>query len=345
MRVNRRFVFAGLAVFVLLGLVVSGVVLAQDSDQEDLGEGTIEGQAYPGPTMNYQGYVTDSGGSPLDGDYEMSFSFWDAETGGNMRWGADVQTVTVSDGLFSVVLGDATPIDPSVLFDKQLYMEVEVESTPLPRQPLRAVPYAMGLVAGSTVIGPTGTDPALYVRNTDGDEGIYSVDLIGSGRGFTGPSTHVWLPLLNAFLNPSDVLDFGFTPGIFGAWHITRTDPVKTNAKVWIPVQAEEPFGRDLRIDFVRICYKSLDGGGTDPYITNVYLRGRDYSSGTVLTYASYSTNEGSTTYDCFDVDMTMATEINANRGPAVLIVDIYFPSNGDQFDLYGAKLVLNSTY
>ncbi|MCP4542589.1 MAG: hypothetical protein GY832_36165, partial [Chloroflexi bacterium] len=60
-------------------------------------------------TVNYQGRLADSGGTPLDGTYGMSFALWDAATGGSIVWGPEAHpAVPVSEGLFSVGLGSQT---------------------------------------------------------------------------------------------------------------------------------------------------------------------------------------------------------------------------------------------
>ena len=66
----------------------------------------------PGPsatTVNYQGRLADSGGTPLNNNYGMTFALWDAPTEGNLVWGPESHAaVPVSDGLFSVGLGSQT---------------------------------------------------------------------------------------------------------------------------------------------------------------------------------------------------------------------------------------------
>ena len=71
--------------------------------------------------INYQGYLTDSGGTPLTGAYEMVFSLCDAATDGSCPW-TETQTVSVNKGIFSVALGSVTPITLS--FDVQYYLDI-----------------------------------------------------------------------------------------------------------------------------------------------------------------------------------------------------------------------------
>ena len=69
--------------------------------------------------MNYQGYLTDSGGTPVHGMVTMVFSIYDVSTGGPALW-SETQNVTVNQGVYSVSLGDATPIN--LPFDAQYYL-------------------------------------------------------------------------------------------------------------------------------------------------------------------------------------------------------------------------------
>jgi len=93
-------------------------------------------------TINYQGYLTDSGGTPVDGTVQMTFRIYDVATGGIALWTETQSSVTVSDGIYSVVLGSVTPI--SLSFDTQYFLGIEVETDGemIPRQALTSVGYA-----------------------------------------------------------------------------------------------------------------------------------------------------------------------------------------------------------
>ena len=54
--------------------------------------------------INYQGHLTDKGGNPLTGTYGITFTIWDADTGGNSQWTETQSSVSVKNGLFSVLL-------------------------------------------------------------------------------------------------------------------------------------------------------------------------------------------------------------------------------------------------
>ena len=93
--------------------------------------------------INYQGILADSDGNSVpDGDYEMSFAIYDVSTGGDSLWDED-QTVTVTNGIYNVILGHS-PF-PTDLFNRDLYLGVTVgtDAEMIPRQKLTSTPFAM----------------------------------------------------------------------------------------------------------------------------------------------------------------------------------------------------------
>ena len=92
--------------------------------------------------INYQGYLTTAAGVPVDGPVQMHFSIYDAATGGSALW-SETQTVTVTNGVYNVNLGDVVPIN--LPFDVQYYLGVKVGTDPgemTPRKVLTSVGYA-----------------------------------------------------------------------------------------------------------------------------------------------------------------------------------------------------------
>ena len=114
----------------------------------------------PGPsatTVNYQGRLADNAGTPLDGNYGMSFALYDAASAGNLVWGPeDHPAVPVSAGLFSVGLGSQTPGGiPTTTWNGDRYLEITVGGETLsPRELIRSVPIAgMALTVPDGAIG------------------------------------------------------------------------------------------------------------------------------------------------------------------------------------------------
>lgn len=127
------------------------------------------------PQINYQGKLTDDGGVTVaDGTYRMYFRLYTTATGATTSaiWQDDRLTnvgdrITVTNGLFSVMLGSSTPLT-GVNFNQTLYLGVEVCGTTgvcdgemTPRKVLGAVPAAFVAkeLDGSTDIGIGTTTP------------------------------------------------------------------------------------------------------------------------------------------------------------------------------------------
>ena len=93
--------------------------------------------------MSYQGRLQNSGGAPLDGTFSISFTMYDAASGGSAVW-TETQSVVVNEGLFIVVLGAVTPT-PTDLFSAPVrYLGIKVGADPemTPRRQIVAAAYA-----------------------------------------------------------------------------------------------------------------------------------------------------------------------------------------------------------
>lgn len=93
--------------------------------------------------INYQGKLTNSSGVAVtNGSYSIQFLIYDASSGGNLVW-SETQTVTVTNGLFSTMLGSVSSL-ASVDFNQALYITINVGSDGemTPRKTLGAVPNA-----------------------------------------------------------------------------------------------------------------------------------------------------------------------------------------------------------
>jgi len=106
--------------------------------------------------INFQGYLTDASGNPLDGDYQMDLSIYDVPTGGAIPLWSEGQTVLVINGIYNVQIGQ-DPIGnpfPGTLFEGQRWLGVTVESDAemIPRQPLTCTPFAMRAEVAETII-------------------------------------------------------------------------------------------------------------------------------------------------------------------------------------------------
>jgi hypothetical protein len=94
--------------------------------------------------LQHQGRLIGATGSPLEGSVDLTFTLWDAPTGGTSLH-TEVETVQLTDGYFSVALGDSggNPIDDTDLAVEDLWIEVGLPGgTNLSRMRVASVPFA-----------------------------------------------------------------------------------------------------------------------------------------------------------------------------------------------------------
>ncbi|NQV03917.1 MAG: hypothetical protein HQ532_00300, partial [Candidatus Omnitrophica bacterium] len=76
--------------------------------------------------INYQGKLTDIDDNPVTGDVSVTVRLYDAESEGTALW-TEVQSATVTRGIFSILLGNITALD-DLDFNSAYWYSVEVES-------------------------------------------------------------------------------------------------------------------------------------------------------------------------------------------------------------------------
>jgi hypothetical protein len=184
-------------VVALVVLGVGGRILAGPPMPQQEGSLEIEGDISATDSVrsgfSYQGRVTDTSGTPLDGEYDMGFQFWDAPSGPS-QVGDDIEmkSVKVKDGLFDVTINV-----PYEFFDgTALWLRVKVGDEWLDaRQEILPVPYAMSLWPGANVRGEmSAPNSILAAVNESSGSGIRGESHGNTGwyeyAGVTGYSTY-----------------------------------------------------------------------------------------------------------------------------------------------------------
>lgn len=92
--------------------------------------------------VRYQGYLTDSGGTALNGSYNLNFRIYNAATSGTLLWNETQAGVQVSNGNFSVLLGQVNPLNLSFNSDCWISIQVNSDGEMTPRQRITSVPTA-----------------------------------------------------------------------------------------------------------------------------------------------------------------------------------------------------------
>lgn len=103
-------------------------------------------------TLLYQGVLTDTTGNPKpDGSYSFTFRIYQTSSGGSTLW-SETKSLSTKRGLFNTLLGDATAIPTSLLFDRQYWLGLQVGADPelSPRIPLSSVGYSLNAAKADT---------------------------------------------------------------------------------------------------------------------------------------------------------------------------------------------------
>jgi len=140
-------------------------------------------------TIAFQGYLTDTGGSPIDGDVNLELAMYPVATGGSALWTELQTTVPTNQGVFAIALGSVTPFPPD-LFDGPVYLGIRVDGAAEmePRTELQSTPYALHADDASNL---GGVAPDGYV-SVEGDDVTGPLALLGGVAALeTGGATEV----------------------------------------------------------------------------------------------------------------------------------------------------------
>jgi hypothetical protein len=109
--------------------------------------------------INYQGYLTDSAGNPINGSLSMTFKIYDAASGGNELW-SETRAVSVENGLFNVILGEVNSISPGIFTPgARRWLELVIAGNPLsPRTEITAVGFSYKAVDADKLEGNSLSD-------------------------------------------------------------------------------------------------------------------------------------------------------------------------------------------
>ncbi|MCB0189309.1 MAG: hypothetical protein KDE31_33795, partial [Caldilineaceae bacterium] len=97
-------------------------------------------------SFSYQGTLRDATGALITGSVNLTLKLYKQPTGGAALHTESFANLNVRDGVFSVVVGDATPaLNPAIFDNPAVYIGIAVngDTEMLPRQRLHPVPWAM----------------------------------------------------------------------------------------------------------------------------------------------------------------------------------------------------------
>ncbi len=166
------------SILILLAFVTTfGIVLAAGTVP-----GTASQDAISIPRLiHYQGKLTDLAGVPITGTKNMTFKLYS----GTSQYWTENQTVSVSRGIFNVLLGSVTPV-PTIPEAAPCSLQIIVEGTPIvPKVILVSTPYSYNADKAHDIDDGAITNPKLApnaVTNDKISDGtILDADLSTSG--------------------------------------------------------------------------------------------------------------------------------------------------------------------
>ncbi len=94
--------------------------------------------------VNFQGSLSDSSGNPISGLKSITFAFYTYHDATNYDW-QETQNVHVTDGLYTVQLGSATPFQEGLFSEPELWLGIKVgtDDEQTPRIRIISVPYSL----------------------------------------------------------------------------------------------------------------------------------------------------------------------------------------------------------
>ncbi|KQC13783.1 MAG: hypothetical protein APR63_00205 [Desulfuromonas sp. SDB] len=112
--------------------------------RSEIGISTLEGKNIP-TQMNYQGYlILTADTTPVTANLDMVFELFTTETGGSSFWSETYNDVPVENGIFNVILGSITPLDPDSFTGYPLWLQTTVEGEVLsPRKKIVTTAYSI----------------------------------------------------------------------------------------------------------------------------------------------------------------------------------------------------------
>ena len=161
------------AVILFTAWTLAAATTHADSPNPQAGSQTaLEAPEATGPLLNYQGRLLDGAGNPVSGTRTMTFRLYGVATGGAALWTEGPKNVTVTNGLFSTLLGDTTPLVLGNFDGRDLWLGVQVgsDAEAAPRIQVAYAPYAL-FAGNSAKLGGQFPDAfALTAHNHAGEQ-------------------------------------------------------------------------------------------------------------------------------------------------------------------------------
>lgn len=196
--------------------------------------------------INYQGRLTDTEGNPVaDGPYLIKFKIYGSESGVDSLWSSGFQTVTVTDGLFSYLLGSNVLLPPGIFgpgITPYLGLTVGVDAEINPRTAFTSSAFA---------IHSNSTDTAAFAANV-GDGSITNPKL--ATYAVTGDK------ISDNAINSDHIQSGSILLEDLNQNEATSNQVIKWNGSYWGPAADDAGAGGDIT---GVTAGSGLSGGGT----------------------------------------------------------------------------------
>ena len=146
--------------------------------------------------LSFQGILKKANGLAVDDNfYKLTFTLYDAETGGAVKHTETIDSVEIAGGIYSIILGAQSGSPLNASFDMPYFLGIKVggpsATEMVPRIRLTSAPYALALRGSSNSFPGAGVVIADSIRAKgkivarSGEPGANSVN--NNGYGFSSP--------------------------------------------------------------------------------------------------------------------------------------------------------------
>jgi hypothetical protein len=284
------------------------------------------------PAMTYQGALTDPSGDPVsDGVYDMEFRLWDLEADAFVF--TQTESVTVTNGIFDVVLGSDPILNPLPIaeFGNGFELEITVEGDTLePRQALYGAPYAFTLYPGAVIIDDYNAgNPALTI---DKDSAGPALRLEG-GELETDQRSYWWISGNQIAVGTPFLVDeifvyrnhYGTSIGVY-AGHTGGY----TNFAIPLDIPGML-YGQTVSVEEVRVYYR-VDNAGDYIDTTRLY---KTMGAGTSDLLRTDNMDRYSTTAAYYDLTPSSPVVLGSTSGPLVVTFEMHWSGAGVARKIY----------
>jgi hypothetical protein len=296
--------------------------------------------------INYQGRLTDNTGNPLNGVYQITFKIYYVDEGvGEQEWAEIHPAVTITDGLFNVMLGSITDLPDNCFSDDTTStLGITIGSDGAeelePRIRLITVPYAYQALQADTAsyvvnVGnnSVGSDAIIDGSIQAADLSFTPVDET-STQTITGTKTFNDLNI-SATTRTKTLSHIAFVPEDHTCTFIRENNCLMntvsgSNQNFFAPLSLPD----GAIVSRFEVSY--YDGDAT--YNGNAYLYCIDKGNGATYTMGSAGTSGTSGMQHVYDESIDYAT-VNNHDYNYVILIRLRYDSSQDFMRFYGAEI------